>query len=404
MILTSLRLALRALRGNPLRSILTMLGVIIGVAAVITTISIGTGARQSVERQFSALGTNLLTVIPGRITAPGGISTGGGAAQTLKIADAEAIAQSLAGVEAVAAEFSRSGQVVFGPQNDVTTISGVTPSFPAVRNWNPESGAFFTEADMRGRARVVVIGKTVKDNLFGDADPVGQTIRINRLSFTVIGVMEGKGSTGFSDRDDAVWIPLSTAQKRLFGVDFVRSIYVKVRNPERMADVQGQVEALLRTRHRIREGADSDFTVRNQAEFVRTFQGVNETITMLLTGIAAVSLIVGGIGIMNIMLVSVTERTREIGIRKAIGATRRDILVQFLVEAIVLSIAGGAVGIALAFAASGALASSTGWPLVTPTWAIALASGSAAAIGIFFGFYPAARASRLDPIQALRYE
>jgi putative ABC transport system permease protein len=403
-ILTSIRLALRALRGNPLRSILTMLGVIFGVAAVITTISIGTGARQSVERQFSALGTNLLTVIPGRITAPGGVSIGGGAAQTLKHADAEAIAASLPDVEGVSAEFSRNGQIVYGAQNDNSTISGVTPSFPEVRNWKPEQGAFFTESDMRNRSRVALIGKTVKENLFGETDPIGQTVRINRASFTVIGVMESKGSTGFSDRDDAVWIPLTTAQKRLFGVDFVRSIYVKVRSPEMMSEVQGQVEALLRTRHRIRENADADFTVRNQAEFIRTFQGVNETITVLLTGIAAVSLVVGGIGIMNIMLVSVTERTREIGIRKAIGATRRDILIQFLVEAMTLSIFGGALGVALAFGTSGALASSTGWPLVTPPWAIALASGFAAAIGIFFGFYPAARAARLDPIQALRYE
>jgi len=402
--MASARIALRALAANPLRSALTALGVIIGVAAVVTTISIGTGARASVQTQIAVLGTNLLTVIPGRVSSAGGISQGAGTAQTLTLEDAHSISESLGEVEAVTAELSRPAQVVAGPYNDATTVSGVTPTFPQVRNWQPVEGEFFGEQEMRSRARVALVGKSVKDTLFPDAEPVGQRIRINRVTFTVIGVMESKGSSAFSDRDDVVFIPLSAAQKRLFGVDFVRAIYVKVRDQGRMEQAMGRVQALLTARHQISEGGEPDFFIRNQADVAQAFQGVTRTITTLLAGIAAVSLIVGGIGIMNIMLVSVTERTREIGIRKAVGATRHTILIQFLVEAVTLSVAGGVIGILLAIGASRLISTLAGWPTIITPWAILMAFGFSAGVGIFFGLYPAQRAASLDPIVALRYE
>jgi putative ABC transport system permease protein len=402
--LASIRVAVRSVLANPLRSVLTTLGVVIGVAAVVTTISIGTGARQSVQDQLTQLGTNLLTVIPGRQTGPGGIGQGLGTAQTLTVEDARAILESLPDVEAVAAEFSRGAQVVAGPYNDVTNVSGVTEAFPEVRNWYPVEGTFFGEVDLQSRARVAVIGKTVRDTLFPDGGAVGQHIRINRVAFTVIGVMESKGATGFGDRDDVVFVPLTAAQRRLFGVDHVRAIYVKVRDANLMSGVQGQVEALLSSRRRIPEGGEPDFVIRNQADLVQAFQGVTQTITMLLSAIAAVSLVVGGIGIMNIMLVSVTERTREIGIRKAVGATRRDVLMQFLVEAVALSMVGGALGILLALGAASTISAVAGWATIVTPWAVAMAFGFAAAVGVFFGLYPAQRAASLDPIVALRYE
>jgi putative ABC transport system permease protein len=366
-VLASVRVAVRALGGNPLRSVLTTLGVIIGVAAVVTTVSIGAGARRSVEEQLTALGTNLLTVLPGRAEGPGRVGQGLGSVQTLTWEDALAIQRSVPEVEAVAAEFNRTAQVVAGGYNDTTTVSGVTPSFPHVRNWQPVEGAFFTEEDMRRRARVAVLGQTVRETLFPGQDPVGQTIRIQRAQFTVIGVMDRKGSTGFGDRDDVVFVPLSTAQKRLFGVDHVRAVYVKVRDAASMQAVASRIEGLLRERHRIPEDGEPDFVVRNQADLIQAFTGVTQTITLLLGAIAAVSLVVGGIGIMNIMLVSVTERTREIGIRKAVGATHRDILVQFLVEAVLLSVGGGVLGVLVALGAARTVAALAGWAtVVTP--------------------------------------
>ncbi|MDR5709255.1 MAG: ABC transporter permease [Armatimonadota bacterium] len=403
-LLASIRIALRALAANPLRSLLTTLGVIIGVGAVVTTVSIGAGARRSVEEQLTALGTNLLTILPGRAAGPGGIGFGLGTVQTLTWEDAEAVQTSLPDVEAVAAEYSRPAQVVAGPYNDTTNVSGVTPSFPEVRNWHPVEGTFFGELEMRTRARVAVIGQTVRETLFPDRDPIGQPIRINRILFTVVGVMERKGSTGFGDRDDVVFVPLSTAQKRLFGVDHVRAVYVKVRDAYRMDAVAAQVESLLRARHRIREDQESDFVVRNQAEVMQAFTGVTQTITLLLGAIAAVSLVVGGIGIMNIMLVSVTERTREIGIRKAVGAPPQAILLQFLVESVLLSVGGGLLGIGLALVATRMISGLAGWMTIVTPGAVLLAFGFAVATGLFFGLYPAHRAARLDPIAALRYE
>jgi len=402
---SSVQIAVRALGANKLRAILTMLGVIIGVGAVVTMVSIGQGARASVSQQVQSLGSNLLTVFPGS-AGQGGIRQGLGSLRTLTLDDAEAVTAEIQQVEAVAAEFSRNAQVVHGSENVNTNVSGVTLQFQEVRNTFVTDGTFFTDADLASRARVAVLGRTVVEDLFGDraAVPIGSTIKIKRVAFTVIGVLEEKGATGFNDRDDVILIPLSTAQRRLFGVDHVRAIYVKVRTPEEMDSALEEVETLLRGRHRIEPGEDSDFTIRNQADIIATFQGVTQTMTLLLGGIAAVSLLVGGIGIMNIMLVSVTERTREIGIRKAVGATRGDILSQFLVEALVLSLTGGFIGLLLGVGGSELISRFAGWTTLVSPASLVLAVTFAAAVGIFFGIYPAQRAAALDPIVALRYE
>lgn len=402
---SSVQIALRALAANKLRAVLTMLGVIIGVAAVVTMVSIGQGARASVSQQVQSLGSNLLTVFPGSVSQFG-VRQALGSRQTLTWEDAEAIGAEVPAAEAVTAEFSRTAQVVRGAENANTSVSGVTAAFQEVRNFYAEAGAFFTDADLASRARVAVLGRTVVERLFGDRDaaPLGAAIKINRVTFTVIGVMEEKGATGFNDRDDVIFIPLSTAQRRLFGVDFVRAIYVKVRSAEEMSAAQEAVETLLRSRHRIAPGDEADFSIRNQADIVAAFEGVTRTMTLLLGGIATVSLLVGGIGIMNIMLVSVTERTREIGIRKAVGATRRDILGQFLVEALVLSVTGGLIGLVLGAAGSQTISRLAGWATLISPASLLLAVGFAAAVGVFFGLYPAQRAAALDPIAALRYE
>jgi putative ABC transport system permease protein len=398
----SIRIALRAVSVNALRAILTALGVIIGVAAVVATVSIGTGARQSVAAQVQALGTNLLTIFPGQAGQFGVMV--GSQVQTLKYEDGLAIKAGVGTVDDVAAEYGRAAQVVYGSQNAYTQVLGETPNFPEVRNWPVITGNFFTAEDLRQRARVAVVGQTVAKTLFGDGDPIGQRIKINRTTFTVIGVMDAKGTNGFQDRDDVVFVPLTTAQKRLFGVEYVRTLYVKVRGDTEMDAAQTGIDLLLRDRHHIRAGQDGDYTIRNQADILSTFQGVTQTITLMLGSVAAVSLIVGGIGIMNIMLVSVTERTREIGLRKAVGATRGNILVQFLVESVVLSVLGGAIGILLGVGASHLVSVTFGWSTIVTPASVAMAFGFAAAVGIFFGIYPAQRAAGLDPIAALRYE
>jgi len=399
----SFRIAVRAIRGNPLRSLLTMLGVIIGVASVIAMVSIGQGARLATTQQIEALGSNLLTVIA-MYARQGGIAAAG-PVQTLTLDDADAIAREVPGVTDASAEFSRQAQVVFGGHNTFTQISGVTPAFPSVRNFRPAQGQFFTEDDLRRRAKVAVLGKTVAGTLFPEADPIGQRIRIRGVTFTVTGVMEPKGAgPPFGDRDDAVFVPLTTAQYRLFGVTYVRSIYVQVGNAGDMTTVQQAVTNLLRTRHRLSPGRDDDFIIRSQADIIQAFTGVAQTMTLLLGGVAAVALIVGGIGIMNIMLVSVTERTHEIGIRKAVGARRSDILLQFLVESATIGVTGGIIGIAVGILGSRLITQLAGWATLLSAQAIVLAFAFAVAVGVFFGLYPARRAAMLDPIEALRYQ
>ncbi len=398
----SFRIAMRALASNPLRSLLTMLGVIIGVGSVVAMISIGQGARQATTQQVQALGSNLLTVFAASAQQAGVAGTG--LVQTLVAEDADAILKEVPNVTGVSAEFSRQAQVVFQNQNTYTQITGVTPAFPDVRNFHAIEGDFFTPDDLRRRAKVALVGKTIVNKLFGGTDPVGQRIRIRGATFTVVGVMEEKGATAFSDRDDVVFVPLTTAQRRLFGVTYIRSLYVQVASTEQMSGVQDAVTELLRTRHRVPASRDDDFIIRSQADILQAFTGVSQTMTWLLGGIAAVSLIVGGIGIMNIMLVSVTERTREIGIRKAVGARRQDVLLQFLVESVALSVTGGLLGIGIGILGSKLITQFAGWATLLSAEAILLAFTFAVAVGVFFGLYPAQRAAKLDPIEALRHE
>ncbi len=398
----SVRIAMRALASNPLRSLLTMLGVIIGVGAVVAMVAIGQGARQNVQQQVQALGSNLLTVFAGTASF-GGVSRSDQVVN-LTTEDAEAIRHQVPGVIGVSSEFARSVQVVYRNQNTNAPVNGVTPEFQTVRNFRVERGAFVTEDDMRSRAKIAIVGRTVINQLFGDTDPIGQTIKIRGITFTVVGVMEEKGASAFQDRDNIVFVPLTTAQRRLFGVTYVRSINVQVASQEEMAETQTALTELLRTRHKLTPNQDNDFQVRNQADVLQALTSVSQTMTTLLGGVAAVSLIVGGIGIMNIMLVSVIERTREIGIRKAVGARRRDVLLQFLVEAVALSVTGGLIGIGIGVVGSRVISQSAGWPVLLSAQAVIMAFSFAVAVGVFFGLYPARRAAGLDPIVALRHE
>jgi putative ABC transport system permease protein len=395
------KLAGRALRRNKMRSLLTMLGVIIGVGSVIASVSITTGASKQVEDKVASLGQNVVTVFSGNFTS-GGMRGGWGSAPTLTVEDTTAIKNEVANVVAVSPEVRDRMQILANGLNWNTQIQGESPDYPQIRDWDIADGAMFTDADVRSIAKVAVIGKTVVDQLFINQDPVGETLIIRNIPFKIVGVLEAKGFNLFGqDQDDIVIIPYTSHMRRITKRTFVNSIMVQAASKDTIEQVQEDINTLLRDRHK---SAEPDFTVRTQLELMAMATSTTRIMTILLGAIASVSLIVGGIGIMNIMLVSVTERTREIGIRMAVGARGRDILIQFLIEAVTLSAVGGIIGIALGMGAAKITSHFTGWPTLTPYAWIGIACVSSAAIGIVSGFYPAWKASRLDPIEALRYE
>jgi putative ABC transport system permease protein len=406
-LLASFRIALRALMVNKMRSALTMLGIIIGVGAVIAMIAVGSGAKARIEAQIASMGSNLIMVMSGSSTS-GGIRFGAGTVPTLTADDAKAIQTEISGVKYTAPSINGVAQVVYGNQNWSTVIIGTTPEVLDIRDWPVAAGRPFTQQDVDGATKVCLLGKTVVENLFGGIDSVGQIVRIKKVPFTVIGVLVPKGqSTWGQDQDDIIFVPLTIAQKQLFGMQFpgmVRTIAVQARGPEVMKEVEEQITDLLRQRHRIQPSQESDFSVRNLTEVMSSAEQSANVMSLLLGAIASISLIVGGIGIMNIMLVSVTERTREIGIRIAVGAKGRDILLQFLIESLVLSLVGGILGIGIGMAGTLILSSFTQWPVLFSITAILLAFLFSGSVGVFFGFYPARKASLLNPIEALRYE
>lgn len=403
-LLNIIRVSLRALSRNKMRSFLTALGIIIGVGAVIAMISIGQGAKKAVEQRFNSMGTNLLFVRPGSRSFRGRHS-GMGSYNTLKPDDAKAIVEKCEAVKYVSANISTRAQTVYRNKNWNTSIQGVGANFPEIRNWAIEEGIFFDDNMVKIGAKVCALGSEVKENLFEGEDPIGKIIRIKKIPFRVIGVLASKGeSGGWFDRDDMIAIPYTTAQRRLVGADYIHSIDVSAISMVATNEAQKEIEDLLRIRHKIAPGAEDDFNVRNWSEIAEGAEESTRILTILLGGIASVSLLVGGIGIMNIMLVSVTERIREIGIRMSAGAREKDILLQFLTEAVVLSLLGGILGIVMGIMASKLISHFAGWQTLVSIGAIALAFLFSASVGVFFGFYPARKASKLDPIEALRYE
>ena len=405
----SARIAVRALRVNKLRSALTMLGIVIGVGAVITMVAVGAGAQARVAEQIQSLGSNMIIVLSGSALA-GGVRMGSGSQLTITEDDAWAIQREITAVAAAAPTTRGGAQVVYGNLNWATGIQGVTLEFFTTREWDVADGRLFTQEEVDGAGKVALLGQTVAGNLFADGDPLGQVIRIKNVPFTVIGLLERKGQTTFGqDQDDTVLIPLSTAKRKVLGVSqanarSVGSIAVKVGEARAMPEALQEIRGLLRQRHRLQPFQDDDFNIRNLTEVLQSQEASSRVLTLLLAAIASVSLLVGGIGIMNIMLVSVTERTREIGLRMAVGARGRDILLQFLVEAVTLSLIGGAIGITVGLAGSSAVAYFARWRTLVSPEAVVLAFGFAAAVGVFFGFYPARKAAALNPIDALRYE
>ncbi len=401
----SLKLAWRALARNPLRASLTMLGVVIGVAAVVATLAIGQGARASVQSQIASLGSNVIMLFPGTGPGSGGSRGAQGSSSSMTVEDCEAMARECPSVDRVAWSVRAGGQIIYGNNNWQTGLIGTTPDFFIIREWPIDQGTTFTDADVRNSARVAVLGATVVENLFGTENPIGQTIRIRNLPFRVVGVLARKGSSAMgSDQDDTIILPDTTVQKKFTSSTNINFVYISAKSAAEINPAIEEITSLLRQRHRIRPGQDDDFFIRNQAEFASAAEETSRTMTLLLSSIAAISLLVGGIGIMNIMLVSVTERTREIGIRMAVGARGRDILSQFLVESAFLSLLGGALGILLGVGVSVLISNLAKWPTSVSPSSIALAFGFSAAVGIFFGFYPARKAADQDPIDALRYE
>ncbi|MDI1335688.1 MAG: ABC transporter permease [Lacunisphaera sp.] len=399
--LNIIKVALRALRRSAMRSVLTALGIIIGVAAVIAMVSIGNGAKSQVEASIASLGQNIISVFPGSNNS-GGMRGGWGSASSLTVEDALAIRQEISGIVALSPEMSDRSQILANGLNWNSSIRGEDTAYLDIRLWPIAEGEMFSEADVRSATKVCVIGKTVATQLFPDSDPVGQNLRIRNIPFRVLGVLSNKGFNFFGqDQDDVVVIPYTSHLKRIARRPNLNSILIQAQSPEIMARIQQDVTDLLQQR---RSGREPDFTVRNQQELAEAATATTKTMTVLLGAIAGVSLIVGGIGIMNIMLVSVTERTREIGIRLAVGAHGRDVLTQFLIEAIILSSMGGALGVLLGVGSSQLISRLNGWPVLVSTSAIVGAVAFSAAIGVFFGFYPARKAAQLDPIEALRYE
>ena len=403
-IFMTLRIALKALNRNKMRTVLTMLGMIIGVGAVITMVGLGTGARTTIEERVKSAGTNMIMVNAGNFST-GGVRMGQGNSTTLMPEDAAAIRQ-LPGVQYVAASAYSRAQVIAGNQNWSTQIQGTDTDLPLIRSWPTKYGAFFTQQDVSGAQKVAVLGSVVSDTLFGpDVDPTGQIIRIRNQPFKVIGVMVSKGQSSMGqDQDDTIFTPYTTVQKKLQGQQHINGVTVSAASAGEIDSVAESIRGVLRTRHKIVNGDPDDFMVRTLEEMASVQTATTQTMTSLLASIAGVSLLVGGIGIMNIMLVSVTERTREIGLRMAIGARGKDVLLQFLVEAVVISLIGGIIGIALGFGLSALVQKFMQWPTDIPPNAIGMAFGFAAATGVFFGFYPARKAASLDPIEALRFE
>jgi putative ABC transport system permease protein len=404
MLLMALRIALRALARNKLRSFLTMLGIIIGVGAVIAMVAIGEGAKKRVQEQIASLGTNLLVILPGTVTL-GGARTGSGGRQTLVASDAKAIMDEIPVVSGASPVVRQVQQVIAGDQNWSTPVQGVAPEFQQIREWQVQEGRFISQADVESTAKVALIGQTVAYNLFGDNDPIGAIIRIKKIPFHVIGILGAKGQSGNgTDQDDVVMVPYTTMMKLVMGVTYIQQIIVAAVSADTTQEANNQIASLLRQRHKIRPGADDDFMIRNLSDIAEAASNSATVMAVLLGSIASVSLLVGGIGIMNIMLVSVTERTREIGIRMAVGARRRDIMLQFIVEAVVMAASGGVIGILVGIGSSNLIKYLAELPTLIRPDIIAISFLVSGTVGIFFGFYPARKAAQLDPIDALRYE
>ncbi len=400
----TVRIAIDSLLRQKTRALLTMLGIIIGVGAVIAMVAVGQGAQTAVEAQIASLGTNVLILFPAS-TFGGGASAGAGTGQTLTLNDLEAIRAQCPAVRAITPSTRTNRQVIAGNLNWSTSIQGGNTEYFEIRDWRLAAGGFFGESDVRGATKVAVIGHTVAQSLFPNQSPVGQTIRIAKLPFVVIGVLVPKGQNAMGqDQDDIIVAPFATVQRKIQGQDYVNMALMSAVSKTAIAEAQEQVTEVLRIRHKLQDWQDNDFTIRTQTDIASTATATSGIMTTLLGSIASVSLIVGGIGIMNIMLVSVTERTREIGIRMSIGARRRDILQQFLIEAITLSVLGGLIGVGIGMGASNLISNIAGWPVFISASSVALAFFFSAAVGLFFGFYPARKASKLSPIDALRYE
>ncbi len=399
-----LKMAALSLIANKLRTLLTMLGIIIGVASVVSLVAVGMGVKQNVTDSISRLGSNMLVISPGSSNRTG-VRGGAGSMQTLKYDDAKSIKSKIKNIDYVSPTAQGNYQVVAGHENWQTSVYGVIPEYVAIQSLTMQSGIFFSEHDVDVRSRVAVIGTTVATNLFGTVNPVGKKIRVGNAPYTVIGLLASKGSSGMGqDQDDIVLVPLTTAQERLMGITYVRSINVQVSDADKMDEVQENIEKLLRQRHKIRAGSEDDFNVRNLTSIMETMNETTTMITLLLGAIAGISLVVGGIGIMNIMMVSVTERTREIGIRKAIGATFNSIMLQFLIESTMISILGGIIGIFVGIGVAQAISEFGNFKTVISSLSIAVSFGFSLFVGIFFGMLPARKAAKLDPIDALRYE